>query len=609
MGKIKRGFSFLLFLFILIFLLLSDHQEAKGTTITVKPGKFSHFILHIPSAPIAGENSILRLQSFDIYNNFITDFNETGKDFEIHVSGSAQVEPKVLKASSFRGGSALVNIRDKKAETVTLSIFEMGGTLPILSKEITVRPNKPDHFVLQAPSQVKAGESFEIKVIARDAFENILVDDSGLGKNFKVNIAGTGGLKYTDTGTLNFRAGVATAGFVPGKVGEATIEIYDSLSGSRGKTTSIRIMPSGLSSFSVQTPKEGVAGNPFEVIITALDSHGNLVTNYDTVGDGVILTSNGKGRIHPDRISPSEFRGGNAIAKVVYEVAENIQVVATESNKRERGRSGVVNIRPATPDHFIVTSPKTASAGQGFKLRIEAFDRFKNLIPDYNLIGGDVYLSTTGSGTLNPSVIPSSEFINGLAVINTTYDKAESFSITARMAHRREAIKIEEKKEEVKPPVKKVELLPPKVAEEKPKPVLPKVKKEIAKKPEEKKPEPQEVKKPEPKKGVSRGPYEVSNIGIVESKKRAVVIVTSNGVLDHTASLVTKDGKRWLSLKVSPAVRKMEKKQRLKSSFVGDVVLEEEGNALNIMLEILPEKVKYETKISRNSITVTFTAQ
>ena len=177
------------------------------------------------------------------------------------------------------------------------------------------------------------------------------------------------------------------------------------------------------------------------------------------------------------------------------------------------------------------------------------------------------------------------------------------------MAHRREAIKIEEKKEEVKPPVKKVELLPPKVAEEKPKPVLPKVKKEIAKKPEEKKPEPQEVKKPEPKKGVSRGPYEVSNIGIVESKKRAVVIVTSNGVLDHTASLVTKDGKRWLSLKVSPAVRKMEKKQRLKSSFVGDVVLEEEKDVLNIMLEILPEKVKYETKISRNSITVTFTAQ
>ncbi|MBI5199853.1 MAG: hypothetical protein HZA09_07560, partial [Nitrospirae bacterium] len=52
-----------------------------------------------------------------------------------------------------------------------------------------------------------------------------------------------------------------------------------------------------------------------------------------TVGDGVILTSTGKGRIHPDRISPSEFRGGNAIAKVVYEVAENIQVVATSSHR------------------------------------------------------------------------------------------------------------------------------------------------------------------------------------------------------------------------------------------------------------------------------------
>lgn len=644
MGRFQERFSFLSLLLTVFFLLSSGYQEVIGDTITIKPGRFSHFTLHIPSTPIAGDSFIVRLQAYDIYNNLITDFNETGRDFETGVSGSAQVEPKVLKASNFRGGSALVSIRDKKAERITLSISEIGGTLPILTKEIVIRPNRADHFALQSPSQIKAGESFDLRVIVRDAFENIVVDDTGMGKDLKINIGGTGSLKSLDTGALNFRAGTATVRFLSEKVGEVAIEIYDPLSGSRGKSPSIRIVPAGLSSFSVQASKEAVAGEPFEVTITPLDNYGNPITNYDAIGDGVVLSSSGKGRIHPDRISPSGFKGGYVVAKVIYELAENIEIVATESNKKESGRSGPVKIKPAAPDHFIVITPETASAGQSFKLRIEAYDRFNNPIRDYNLVGGDVYLDTTGSGVLTPSFVPPSEFINGVAVVDAIYDRAESFSITARMALKREAVKIEEKKREVTkpevviPPVeKKIEPVPPKKVEEKPKPLppvvkgkpKPEIKKEIAKKPEgikkpepkkakkpeikeTKKPEPKEIKKPEPKKEVAKketaiGSYEVTDIGIVESKKRAILVITSNGPLDHKTSLITKDGKRWLNLRVSPAVRKMEKTQRLKSSFVGDVILEEEGNVLSILLEVLSEAVTYETKRAKNSIVVTFT--
>jgi hypothetical protein len=620
MEKVQR--FFLSFLFILFFL-LSGYHEVIGGTITVKPGRFSHFTLHIPSTPIAGDSFVVRLQAYDIYNNLITDFNETGRDFEIMVSGSAQVEPRILRASNFRGGSALVSIRDKKAERITVSVLEIGGTIPILAKEIAIRPNRLDHFFLQSPFEVKAGESFEIRVIARDAFENMVLDDTAIGKDLKINIGGTGGIKSMDTGALNFRAGVATARFLSEKVGEVAVEIYDPLSGSRGKSPSIKIMPGGLSLFSVQTPKEGVAGDPFEVIITALDTHGNPITNYDSTGDGVILSSTGKGKIRPDRISPSEFKGGSIIAKVVYEIAESMEIIATESNKRESGRSGTVKIRPATPDHFLVITPDTASAGQAFKLRIEAYDRFNNPVRDYNLIGGHVYMGTTGSGTLTPSLISPSEFIDGVAVVDAIYDKAESFSITARIALKREEIKIEEKKEKVvKPPVeKKVEPLPTKV-EERPKPIAPEVKAKPEVKPKpEIKPVPKKVrekeviKRPEPKKEIVKKEieprlFEVSDISIVESKKRAILVITSNGPLEHKTSFITKDGKRWLNLEVSPAVRKMEKIQRLKSSFVGNVILEEkEGNVLSILLEILPEMVTYEARRSKDSIVITFTLQ
>ena len=517
MEKIGRGYSFLLFLFSIFFLLSS---EVIGGTITIKPGRFSHFTIHIPSAPAAGDNFIVRLQAYDIHNNLITDFSETGMDFDIKVSGSAQTEPKVLTASAFQGGSALVSISDKKAETITLSILEKGGTLPILAKDIVIKPNRLDHFTLQAP-------------------------------------------------------------------------------------------------------KEGVAGEPFEVIITALDAYDNHVTSYDAIGNGVVLSSTGKGMIRPDRILPSEFKGGYAAAKVVYEVAENMEVAAAESNKKESGRSGTIKIRPAAPDRFLVTTPETAQAGQGFKLRLEAYDRFNNIIRDYNLVEGDVYIETTGSGVITPSIVPSSEFIDGVAVVDAFYDKTESFSITARTALKREAVKIEGKKEETaKLPVETgTKPLSPEKIEDKPKP--PHKVKEKPKKPEirqksEIKKEVATARKPEAapkkesvKKETGPRPYEISDIGIVEDKKKAVLIITSNGPLDHKASLITKDGKKWLSLELSPAVKKVAKIQSLKSSFVGDVVIEEkEGNVLNILLEVLREAATtYEVKRANNSVVVTFAAK
>lgn len=621
MADTFKGLRFLFILFLSFFLFLSDYNLLRAATITVKPGKFNHFTIQVPSTPIAGENFIVRLQPYDMYNNLITDFNETGREFEIRVSGNAQADPKILKPSSFLGGVAAINIRNKKAETITFSVSEIGGTVPLLAKEITIKPNRLDNFVLQTPNQVKAGETFDVRIVARDAFENIVKDDAGIGKDFRINTTGTGGAKYLDTGALNFRSGVATARFLSGKAGDVTIDVYDPYSGIRGKSSSIKIIPGSLSAFNVQVPKEGVAGNPIEIIITALDKVGNTITNYDTAGDGVILTSTGKGKVSPESVSPSEFKGGSAAIKFTYEVAENIEIVATERNKKESGRSGTIRIRPAAPDNFIVVAPETASAGQIFKLRIEAYDRFKNAILDYNLVGGEVYISTTGSGTLTPTIIPPSEFVNGIAVVDATYDRAESFSISARMALKKEAIKIEEKKKEevVSPPVeKKIKPVPPEKIEEKPKPVVPEVKEkpkpEIKPKPEVKKEvvKKEIVKKPEPKKEIAKkeiSPYEVSDIGIIESKKRAILMITSNGPLNHESSLITRDGKRWLNIKVSPAVRKMEKTQRLNSSFVGDVILEEEGNILSIMLEILPEKVTYESKRSKNSIIVTFSLQ
>ena len=40
-----------------------------------------------------------------MHDNLITNFAETGKEFKVSVSGSAQAQPSILKAASFMGAA------------------------------------------------------------------------------------------------------------------------------------------------------------------------------------------------------------------------------------------------------------------------------------------------------------------------------------------------------------------------------------------------------------------------------------------------------------------------------------------------------------------------
>lgn len=47
-------------------------------------------------------------------------------------------------------------IIDKKAENVAPSIYEEGATIPLISRDIKVLPNRLDHFVIPSPDRVVA---------------------------------------------------------------------------------------------------------------------------------------------------------------------------------------------------------------------------------------------------------------------------------------------------------------------------------------------------------------------------------------------------------------------------------------------------------------------
>ncbi|UCE78621.1 MAG: hypothetical protein JSV13_08925 [Nitrospiraceae bacterium] len=450
--------------FLTFFLVALFPSHTAAGTVVVKPGRFDHFTMQMPARVIAGEDFIIKVQVYDVNDNLITNFSEIGKEFTAHVDGSAVIQPSTLTARAFTGGSANITINSKKAEKVIFSLRESGGTVPIISREIDVLPNKLDHFVLQAPKTAAAGEHFDVRVIAKDLFENT-VRDLDIGRNIKVNSTGSTTAVMTKGTALDFRNGTAIAHFMSEKTGEVNIEIQEIATGSLGNTGIIAIEPSALRYFKIQAPKNAVAGDEFEVLIAAYDAFDNIVTTYSHVGNGVVLTATGGSKIEPSFVQPTLFKQGQAVVTATYNKAEEIQIIAKESNRKQTGKSTDIRIANTVPDHFVVVTPDSAVAGSKFIVRIEAFDRFNNLVKNYNIEGSDVLLQSSGTGNILPSLIPPSSFISGIAMVDVIYDKAESFLISARMSPEkprgRVAIKEVKKKKMKEKIVKKAPPLAP----------------------------------------------------------------------------------------------------------------------------------------------------
>src|SRR5512135_2348788 len=130
---------------LIIVSLFMPHGALEAGTIVVKPGRFDYFALQTPDKMTAGENFVIKVFAYDSNNNLITNFSEYDKEFKVEVSGAALVQPSVLNGACFSGGMANVLINQKKAEKVTFSIKESGGSVPVISRDFIVVPNRLDH--------------------------------------------------------------------------------------------------------------------------------------------------------------------------------------------------------------------------------------------------------------------------------------------------------------------------------------------------------------------------------------------------------------------------------------------------------------------------------
>ncbi len=359
-----------------------------------------------------------------------------------------------------------------------------------------------------------------------------------------------------------------------------------------------------MNSFKLFAPKDVIAGEPFDVSIVAVDRFNNVVSNYGSVGTGVSLTSTGRLKPFPSTIPGYEFVNGQAKVDLRYDIAEDMAIIATDNVKGEKGSTETIHAISPVPERYEVTTPESAMAGQKFKLKVTVYNQLNHVIKNYNLVGPDVLLTTTGSGTLVPNKIPASEFINGNAVVEVQYNKSEAFSITATSA------KTSTPSSPVQPQPSVSAKKPAAAAEkQQAKAVTPAKQTKKTKKGKAKELKEAKEKRVKETKAKGNRQLDINNISLVESKKKSVVTVNIPGIdnsLKYAATTEMIDGKRWVVLKVQPVGSKVEKSYKFTSSFIGDIMVDEDAQnkgMVTVKIELLKPSKFHITK-EKNAISV-----
>ncbi len=181
-------------------------------------------------------------------------------------------------------------------------------------------------------------------------------------------------------------------------------------------------VPSELNSFRFADIGTQTVGIPFSVVITALDSAGNSVSNFT----GMVDLTTTAGTITPT--TSAAFVGGVITQQVTVTAAGTAQTISATANGKT-GTSGTftVNLAGTVLNHFAIgaiTSPQIG--GTPFPITITAQDANNNTVTNFT---GPVTFTITPTGPIS-TTIPSA-FVNGIMTNYVTlFVAGPAFTIT-----------------------------------------------------------------------------------------------------------------------------------------------------------------------------------
>jgi len=190
-------------------------------------------------------------------------------------------------------------------------------------------------------------------------------------------------------------------------------EIYLTDGINQSATTRIVVASGSVSNFSLSVPTSVTAGVPFTLSVTNIvDQAGNPLTEYVDVElitdgespDGDLPTINGfLGEGGSGNASQTLVRAGTARFRITIGALQTL--------------SPEINVYSADADHFsfYLTTPQIVTLPFDAPDSIAVFDRFGNVVDDFNAASDSIVIAPDGDGTVVPSVLNSdTAFVDGV---------------------------------------------------------------------------------------------------------------------------------------------------------------------------------------------------
>ena len=408
---------------------------AATSMFAVSPASPSQLVVSSqpPTSVAAGTGFGLSVWIEDAYGNLESD--DSGK-VTVDLSGGPN-RPSLGGTLTIPASGGIADFSG-----LTLNEADYGYTLNVSSEGLagvsttsfTVTPSTPSQVVVtaQPPSVATAGNPFGFSVAVEDGFGNAEPNYSG---TLSVALGGSGQGKLG--GTLAITASSGLGQFAGLTIDQAASD-YTLQIGADGlkatSTTAIRITPSAAIGLVVvdQPPASAIAGQPFGLTIAAVDSFGNIETNFDgTVTASLAVNPGGATLIGP---ATATAVGGLArFSGLTIDQAHAGYALNVLASDLSSATARSLEVVPASATRLVVIAqpPAAVTAGSGFGLTVAAEDAFGNIV-------------TSDQGAVNASLAgnPATDTLGGTTSMVMVNGVATFSGLTLRRASSADSLQL-----------------------------------------------------------------------------------------------------------------------------------------------------------------------
>jgi hypothetical protein len=367
---------------------------AVQPTVTVGP-PLDHFAVSAPASATAGAAFSYTVTAETAANATITSY--TGTVHFTSSDGSATLPADYTFVGGDSGTHTFTNgVTLETVGTQTVDVNDTVQTSVTGSASVNVSAGSIDHFDVSAPATSSAGDPFSVTVTAQDAFDNTITGYAGTVHFTSSDGGATLPADYTfvggDNGVHTFTNEVTLV-----TAGTQTVDVNDTVTTSATGSADVDVSADGLDHFDVSAPSTATAGDPFSVTVTAQDAFDNTITDY--AGTIHFASSDGSATLPADYTFVGGDSGSHTFTnEVTLETAGTQSVDANDTVQTSMIGSASVDVSAAAIDHFDVSAPSSATAGDLLSVTVTAKDAFDNTISDY--AGTVHFASSDGSATL-----------------------------------------------------------------------------------------------------------------------------------------------------------------------------------------------------------------